>query len=39
MSKGSHDSIFNAETLAGGVYVYTLKINNYFDSKKMILLK
>jgi Arylsulfotransferase (ASST)/Secretion system C-terminal sorting domain/Cep192 domain 4 len=39
MSKGSHDINFNAETLANGIYVYTLRINGYFDSKKMILLK
>ncbi len=37
--KGNHYINFDAETLAGGVYIYTLKINNYFNSKKMILLK
>ncbi len=30
---------FNASQLAGGVYVYQLRINNYVASKKMILLK
>ena len=39
MSKGSHNINFIGENLAGGVYVYTLRINNYFGSKKMILLK
>ena len=39
MSKGRYSFNFNGKNLAGGVYVYTLKINNYFDSKKMTLLK
>ncbi len=39
MQKGNQEINFDGETFANGVYVYTLKINNFFDSKKMILLK
>lgn len=30
---------FNASNIPSGVYIYTLQINGYFDSKKMIVLK
>lgn len=38
-SKGNYSVEFNAEKLASGAYVYTLSVNDYFESKKMILTK
>lgn len=37
--KGTHSVEFNATYLPSGVYVYTLQVNGYFASKKMLLLK
>ena len=39
LTAGSYDINFSAENLPSGIYVYTLSANNYFDSKKMMLLK
>lgn len=39
MLKGSHKVEFNAEGLNSGVYFYTLKTNNYKNTKKMLLVK
>ena len=36
---GKYEVKFNAGSLASGVYFYTLKINNYVSTEKMILLK
>lgn len=37
--QGSHEVKFNSEGLASGVYYYTLKGDNFSDTKKMILIK
>ena len=36
---GSYEVIFNAGYLSSGMYFYTLKIGNYSETKKMLLLK
>jgi predicted phosphodiesterase len=36
---GSYELDFNAGNLPSGIYMYTLTVGNYSDSKKMILLK
>ena len=36
---GNHSIEFNATNLPSGVYIYTLRINGYSSSKKMLLLK
>jgi len=36
---GYHSVEFNASDLPSGVYIYTLQVNGYTDSKKMMLLK
>jgi len=36
---GSYEEDFNASNLPSGIYMYTLTVGNYSDSKKMILLK
>ncbi|QQS38301.1 MAG: T9SS type A sorting domain-containing protein [Ignavibacteriales bacterium] len=36
---GSYEVEFNAATLASGVYYYQLKVGNFIETKKMILLK
>ena len=36
---GSYEQIFDASTLASGVYVYKIQAVDYIDSKKMILLR
>ncbi|MCJ7554443.1 MAG: YCF48-related protein [Ignavibacteriaceae bacterium] len=36
---GYHSVEFNASNLPSGVYIYTLRVNGYSDSKKMLLLK
>lgn len=39
MSAGVYELNFDASKLTSGVYVYTIKAGNFFDSKKMTLLK
>jgi len=39
MSSGYHSVDFNAEDISSGVYVYTLSVNDFVTSKKMVLLK
>ncbi|MBN2279637.1 MAG: T9SS type A sorting domain-containing protein [Candidatus Marinimicrobia bacterium] len=39
METGYHTVNFDAQGLATGVYIYTLKAGNFVDTKKMILLK
>jgi hypothetical protein len=36
---GMYDVIFNASDLTTGVYIYTLQVNGYSQSRKMILLR
>jgi hypothetical protein len=36
---GMYDVIFNASDLTSGVYIYTLQVNGYSQSRKMILLR
>jgi uncharacterized protein (TIGR02145 family) len=36
---GYHSIEFNASSFTSGVYIYTLQVNGYSDSKKMILLR
>jgi len=37
--KGKHIATFNTSRLASGFYVYTIKVNDFFASKKMLLTK
>lgn len=39
MAAGKHQYIFNGESLSTGIYVYVLKGENFFLSRKMLLLK
>jgi len=39
MSAGEHEVIFNGSGLPSGVYIYTLKVNEFSQSRKMLLLK
>jgi len=36
---GYYETEFRGENIPGGVYFYTLKTDNYFESRKMILIK
>ncbi len=36
---GQHNITFNADNLASGIYIYTLRTGDFFQSKKMILMK
>ncbi len=36
---GSYEQVFNASSLASGVYIYKLQTGDYFSSKKLVLLK
>ncbi len=38
-NSGKYEIYFNASNFSSGVYVYRMEINNYFDSKKMMLIK
>ena len=38
-NKGRYSVKFDASRLASGIYIYQLKVNDYMNSKKMILLK
>ena len=38
-SSGNYNQKFAAENLSGGVYFYTLKVDGFISSKKMILIK
>ncbi len=37
--KGRYEIKFNASNLASGVYIYTIRANDYVSSKKMLLIK
>ncbi len=39
LNAGYYSVEFNASELPSGVYIYTIQANNFFDSKKMILIK
>ncbi|MBU1681049.1 MAG: T9SS type A sorting domain-containing protein [Bacteroidetes bacterium] len=39
MSAGDHEVTFNGSGLPSGVYIYTLKVNEFSQSRKMLLLK
>ena len=39
LDEGLYEIIFDGSNLSSGVYFYTLKAGNYFDSKKMLLIK
>jgi hypothetical protein len=36
---GSYEQVFNASSLASGVYVYKLQAGDFISSKKMLLIK
>ncbi|MDP3148151.1 MAG: T9SS type A sorting domain-containing protein [Ignavibacteria bacterium] len=38
-SAGNHKVEFNASNLSGGVYFYIMKAENYFSTKKLVLIK
>ena len=38
-SAGYHKVNFDASKLTSGVYVYTINVNNFIQSKKMLLMK
>lgn len=38
-SAGNYEVDFSSKGLASGVYIYTMKVNDFVDSKKMILLR
>ncbi len=38
-NEGRYEVNFDASRLASGVYIYSLKVNDFVDSKKMILMK
>ena len=39
MKPGKYETIFNGSNFASGVYIYRIEAKNFFESKKMILLK
>ncbi len=39
MSEGAHNVTFNAYNLSSGLYIYRLKVGNYTETKKMMLIK
>lgn len=39
MSAGSHQVVFNAQNLSGGVYYYRIEAGEFQDVKKMILIE
>ena len=36
---GNYSAVFDASSLASGIYIYTLRANNFVQTKKMILMK
>jgi hypothetical protein len=36
---GNYSAMFDASSLASGIYIYTLRANNFVQTKKMILIK
>ena len=39
MGAGYHETIFNAENLPSGIYIYRLTAGQFISTKKMILLR
>lgn len=39
LTPGTYEYQFNSNNLSSGIYFYTLKVNNIFDTKKMFLIK
>jgi hypothetical protein len=39
MKAGKYEYQFDGSNLASGVYLYLLKINNYYETKRMLLIK
>ena len=39
LDSGLHEVVFNAEHLPSGIYIYTLNTGNFYQTRKMILLK
>lgn len=39
LDSGLHEIVFNAEHLPSGIYIYTLTAGNFYQTRKMILLK
>ncbi|MBI3124761.1 MAG: T9SS type A sorting domain-containing protein, partial [Ignavibacteriales bacterium] len=39
MNAGEHKVVFDASNLSSGVYIYKLTMDNYFSTRKMVLLK
>ncbi|RKY90471.1 MAG: hypothetical protein DRQ13_12575, partial [Ignavibacteriae bacterium] len=38
-NEGKYETTFDASSLASGVYLYRLKVNDFVNTKKMIFLK
>ena len=36
---GNYSAMFDASSLASGIYIYTLRANNFVQTKKMMLMK
>jgi hypothetical protein len=36
---GNYSAVFDASSFASGIYIYTLRANNFVQTKKMILMK
>jgi len=39
IDQGSHTAEFNSSNLPNGIYLYTIKADNYFESKKMVIMR
>jgi hypothetical protein len=39
LKAGTHKTVWNAANLSAGPYFYVLQANDYWESKKMLLLK
>jgi len=39
LQPGSYEADFNGSNLPTGIYYYRLKVNGFFDIKKMVLVK
>ncbi|PKL90439.1 MAG: hypothetical protein CVV23_00890, partial [Ignavibacteriae bacterium HGW-Ignavibacteriae-2] len=38
-SSGTYKVVFNGSNLSSGVYLYALKVGNYIETKKLLLLE
>ena len=39
MAPGNYTTVFDASSFASGIYIYTLRTNNFVQTKKMVLMK